>query len=74
MVICSVKTGKAPGEHKTKHPAPGSGGPKKSQSQFRKKEKPAKKGGQPLKQGGSASKEGGKSDANPADRLLPVWP
>ena len=51
-VVRSVKTGKVPGQHKTKHPASGSGGRKNGQGQFRKK-KPAKKG------------NSGKSDANP---------
>ena len=62
-VVCSVKPGKAPGQHKTKHPAPGNG-PKKGQCPYRKK-KPAKKGGQPFKQGNPTAKRGRKSDANP---------
>ena len=63
-VVHSVMTGKGPGQHTTKHPAPGSCGPKKGQGQLRKKKRPAKKGGQPFKQGHLASKGGRKSDVN----------
>ena len=65
MVVCSVKTGKVSGQHKTKHPASRSGGPNMGQGQYRKKKKSAKKDGQPFKQGNHSSKGGGKSDTNP---------
>ena len=61
-VIRSVKTGKAPSQHRAKQTATGKG-PKKGP--HKKRKRPAKKGGQPFKQGLPAPKDGGKSDAHP---------
>ena len=58
--VCSVKTGKNPGQHKPKQATHGSR-PKKDQQKKRKQ--PAKKGGQPFKQGTPATKSGRKLDA-----------
>ena len=54
VVVCLVKTGKAPAQHKLNHLAQTGSGPKHAKKgQFRKKKRPVKNGGQPFKQGQS---------------------